>query len=364
MTQEPDTKSALPTAASGWRVTIRAIAAAFVPSLLLAVYGGAEWKLATNSIDFQTVGLLAYLLVGTLICGPLFSRIHSRIPGPSWARGMIFSLGLWLVDMLIVSPAIGGGPFGINLGQWAGAVSLIAFGLWGAILGTIYGLILSGCKTWRAVCGVFVVLLVVSVTIRTALFQPFNVTGGGVLPTLQPGDYFLGSKYAYGYSHYSFPFSPPLFAGRIFSTQPVRGDLIDFRLPTDDTQDRLGRIVGLPGDRIQMIAGVLNINGVPVKRERIEDYIADNNGVVAHVRRYRETLPNGITYATLNPTDNGFYDNTPVYTVPPDHYFILGDNRDNSTDSRALSKVGYIPFENLIARIDLVFLQPARTPQR
>jgi signal peptidase I len=347
----------------GARLTITEYISALVPSLLLAGYGAAEWKVATNNAHFAVIGPLAYFLVGTLICGPVFSRMQIRIPGPSWARGVVFGLGLWFVDMLVVSPAIGGGLFGTNLGKWAGIVSLIVFVLWGAILGVICGIILSGWKAWRAVSSAFVVLLVVLVTIRTTLFQPFYVTGGAFLPTLQPGDYFLASKYAYGYSRYSLPLSPHLFAGRIFPTQPARGDLIDFRLPTDDTQDWLGRIVGLPGDRIQMIAGVLNINGVPVKLERIEDYIADNNGVAQHVRRYRETLPNGIAYTTLDLTDNSFNDNTPVYTVPPDHYFAMGDNRDNSTDSRALSKVGYIPFENLIGRVDLVFLRSARTPQ-
>ena len=110
-----------------------------------------------------------------------------------------------------------------------------------------------------------------------------------------------------------------------------------FRLPKDDSIDYIKRVIGLPGDRIQMIDGVLHINGVPVKRERIDDYVTDEDGVVQRVKRWRETLPNGVSYTTLDLMDNGFYDNTPVYTVPPGDYFMMGDNRDNSTDSRVLS---------------------------
>jgi signal peptidase I len=197
--------------------------------------------------------------------------------------------------------------------------------------------------------------LIIALVIRTFLFQPFNIPSGSMIPTLLVGDYLFVSKYSYGYTHYSFPFSPPIFKGRLLGSPLTRGDVVVFRLPKDDSIDYIKRVIGLPGDHIQMINGVLQINGTPVKKERIDDFVADDDGVGQHVKRYRETLPNGVVYTTLDLTDNGFYDNTPVYTVPADHYFMMGDNRDNSTDSRVLSQVGYVPFENIIGRAQLIF---------
>jgi len=197
--------------------------------------------------------------------------------------------------------------------------------------------------------------LLIALVIRTLLFQPFNIPSGSMKATLLIGDYLFVSKYSYGYSHYSLPLSPPLFSGRIFGSMPERGDVVVFRLPKEDSTDYIKRVIGLPGDRIKMIDGLLHINGTPVKRERVDDFIDDENGTAERVRRWRETLPNGVSYLSLDLQDNGFLDNTQEYLVPPGHYFMMGDNRDNSTDSRVLAAVGYVPFENLVGKAQIIF---------
>jgi signal peptidase I len=197
--------------------------------------------------------------------------------------------------------------------------------------------------------------LIIALVIRTVLFQPFNIPSGSMKATLLVGDYLFVSKYSYGYSHFSLPFSPPIFSGRIFGSGPERGDVVVFRLPKDTSTDYIKRVIGLPGDKIQVIDGIVNINGTPVKHERAPDFIETEEVAQATpVKRWRETLPNGVSYYALDLVDNGFADNTQVYTVPPGEYFMMGDNRDNSTDSR-FSQVGTVPLENIIGRAQLIF---------
>jgi signal peptidase I len=209
---------------------------------------------------------------------------------------------------------------------------------------------------WEGTKGVVQVLLI-ALIVRTLLFQPFSIPSGSLIPTLLVGDYLFVSKYAYGYSRYSIPFGPPIFSGRIWGAEPERGDVVVFKLPTDNSTDYIKRVIGLPGDRIQMISGILHINGQSVLRERTDDFVIhDAFGRSIAVPQYLETLPNGVTHRIIELAgDVGPWDNTPVYTVPPGHFFMMGDNRDNSDDSRDLSNIGYVPFENLVGRAGMIF---------
>jgi signal peptidase I len=198
--------------------------------------------------------------------------------------------------------------------------------------------------------------VLIAVVVRTIAYEPFNIPSGSMIPTLLVGDYLFVSKFSYGYSRYSLPFGPPLFSGRIMFHPPQRGDVIVFKLPSDNSTDYIKRLIGLPGDTIQMKQGELYINGGEVPRRRIEDYLyREGDGTIVPVHQYIETLPNGVQHRIIKLGNNGPLDNTEVYHVPSGEYFMMGDNRDNSEDSRVLSAVGYVPSENLIGKGRFIF---------
>ncbi len=202
--------------------------------------------------------------------------------------------------------------------------------------------------------------LLIALVVRTFAFQPFNIPSGSMIPTLLVGDFLFVSKYSYGYSHFSFPLSPDFFKGRVLATPPKRGDVVVFKLPRDNTTDYIKRVIGLPGDTIQMKQGRLYINDAEVQREPIKKEMAeDYQGHETDVPTYRETLPGGVTHTIIEiQGDSGFNDNTDLFKVPANSYFMMGDNRDNSLDSRVAPDqggVGYVPFENLIGRAEIIF---------
>jgi len=197
---------------------------------------------------------------------------------------------------------------------------------------------------------VIIQALLLAVILRTLFFQPFSIPSGSMKDNLLVGDYLFVSKFSYGYSKHSLPFSPDLFEGRIWSGEPERGDIAVFKFPPDPSIDYIKRVIGLPGDKIQMIDSVVHINGEPVKRERAGLFTDDETGQI--VQAYTETLPNGVTYSTLD-VNLSSTDNTRVFEVPEGHYFMMGDNRDNSSDSRL--SVGFVPLENFVGKASVIF---------
>ena len=202
--------------------------------------------------------------------------------------------------------------------------------------------------------------LLIALVLRVLFFQPFTIPSASMEPNLYEGDYIIVSKFSYGYSRHSIPFSPPILAGRVLERPAHRGDIVVFKLPRDGHTDYVKRVIGLPGDRIQMRGGLLYLNGQPVKREPLPSVREDSGyGFVRDVQRYRETLPGGKSFITNDFGPDGDLDNTEVFTVPEGHYFMMGDNRDNSSDSRVLPEaggVGYVPAENLVGKAQIILL--------
>jgi signal peptidase I len=217
-------------------------------------------------------------------------------------------------------------------------------------------------ESWVETVKTIFYALLIAVVIRTFLFQPFNIPSASMENTLLVGDYLFVEKFAYGYSRNSFPFRGwpvgDFFHGRLFERTPTRGDVIVFKMPNpnspDYMQDFIKRVIGLPGDRVQMLNGQVFLNGKAIPKERVADYVGpDEYGIVRNVARYKETLPDGRSYYVLDLTPNSNEDNTEVFTVPPGHYFMMGDNRDNSDDSRM--DVGFVPAEDLVGKAEFRF---------
>jgi signal peptidase I len=197
--------------------------------------------------------------------------------------------------------------------------------------------------------------LIIAVIIRSLFFQPFYIPSSSMEPTLLIGDRIFVSKYAYGYSKHSFPFSPPLFEKRLFKKYPSYGDLVVFKTPADNRTDYIKRLIGMPGDTVQFQSGNLLLNNISIPRTKVvSDFKIRCGGSSPNVIAYKETLPNGKKYIAVY-NEKGTMQNTDIYKVPVNHFFFLGDNRDCSKDSRYLSSVGYVSNENLVGNAKIIF---------
>ena len=209
--------------------------------------------------------------------------------------------------------------------------------------------------SWNETIRTVVVAVLLAVTVRSLAYEPFRIPSGSMKSNLLIGDYLFVSKFSYGYSRYSFPFGIPFFSGRVLETQPNRGDVVVFRFPPNPSIDYIKRVIGLPNDKVQVRDGIVYINGKPLPRHQIDDF-ADKteNNMVQTIPRFTEVLPEGKEITILKQKE-GLYsaNNTPEYIVPEGHYFMMGDNRDNSRDSRF--EVGFVPAENLVGRAELIW---------
>ena len=209
--------------------------------------------------------------------------------------------------------------------------------------------------SWDETIRTVVFAVLIAVFFRSFAFEPFHIPSSSMKSNLLIGDYLFVSKYSYGYSRYSFPLGLPVFKGRILGSEPKRGDVLVFRPAAQPRIDFIKRVMGLPGDTIQMKEGILYINGNALPQKRVDDYTDEENKQNVHaVARYEQTLPEGKVITILKERNNDFMNNTPLFTVPAGHYFMMGDNRDNSHDSR-FSDIGFVPAENIVGRAEVIF---------
>ena len=200
-----------------------------------------------------------------------------------------------------------------------------------------------------------IIAILIALLIRSFIFEPFNIPSGSMKPNLLVGDFIFVSKYSYGFSKHSLPFSIPLIPGKIFSNTPERGDIVVFKTPENNRTDYIKRVIGLPGDKIQIKNGIIFINGSEILRKKLNDFIdTDKQSSNKRVRMYNEYFFNK-EVNILDITDNGIADNTQLFNVPENHFFVMGDNRDNSQDSRFINTVGFIPYENLVGKAQFIF---------
>jgi signal peptidase I len=216
---------------------------------------------------------------------------------------------------------------------------------------------MSAREEWMEFLQTALIAIVLALLIRTFLLEPFNIPSGSMKPTLEVGDYLFVNKPAYGYSKHSFPFSMAPIEGRVLDGQrePRRGDVVVFKLPSNPSIDYIKRIIGMPGETVQVIDGQLYIDRHKVPREPMGLKEIDNDGIPTTMMEYVETLPGGILHNIYEEGDDRPLDNTDEYVVPEGHYFVMGDNRDNSQDSRVEAMVGFVPLENIVGRASFIF---------